>query len=112
MIKYLKLKKLDSEEIKKVIEITEKEFRIIKRDFKNPLLIVNIHKQRRIGKDKYSIKLKLEEPRIHQGNMMVAKQFDWDLVKALHKTFDNLKNEIRHKIGKEEIRKKKKRFWR
>jgi len=109
-ISYLGLKKLDDNEIDIINKLTERFYPKVNRNFEGVNLAINIKKYEAEGKRaKYSIHLKADHPDIK--NVLAAKQFDWDLATALHKTFDNLLNEIKHKFKKEVVQRKEKKFF-
>ncbi len=110
-IRYLGLKELDNFEINVIKDLAEKFYPKVDRDFKEAILTIDTKKYEVEGKrGKYSIHLKIDHPSIH-NNILAAKQFDWDLATALHKTFDNLLNEIKHKFKKEVVQRRKKKFF-
>ncbi len=105
MINYVGIEKLKPLEIKRVHELSQRYFSKFKRDFKDSNLTVTIKKYDSNGKSKFSVHARLETPDSH--NILLAKQADWDLSRALHKTFRNLENAINH-IFKREVTKRRK----
>ncbi|MBI2667429.1 hypothetical protein HYX17_01515 [Candidatus Woesearchaeota archaeon] len=105
-ISYLGLKKLDDLEIMTINRLTERFYSRINKEFEDSSLTIDIKKYKSTGKrSKYSIHLRINHPSIK--NILAAKQYDWDLATALHKTFDNILNEIEHKSKKESIKRKR-----
>ena len=75
----------------------------------DPLLIVEVKKQEKDGKVvKYAVHSRVRAPTI----IASVRQADWDLARALHKTFENLLNELEHKYKKVSRQKKRKSFTR
>lgn len=109
-ISYIGLKKLNAPEIEIVRSITSKEYSRILRSFKDANLIIEIKEHDAAGKagkaKKYSIHMKVESPNC----ILTAEQADWDIARALHKTFNNLKNEINHRYKDEVTLKRKLKF--
>ena len=63
---------------------------------------MDVHKFEKAGaRAKYSIHLRLEDPSI----LLTAEEADWELPKALHKTIQNLAEEVRKKSKREVTRK-------
>ncbi len=99
---YNRLKDLNAVETQEIKHHTEIAYEKVLRDFKNSKLIVDVHKfEKAGGKAKYSVHLRLEDPSL----LLTAEEVDWNLVKALHKTIDNLSEEVRKKSKKEITRK-------
>ncbi len=95
---YNRLKDLNAAETQEVKHLTEVAYDKILRDFKHAKLIVDVHKFVKAGaRAKYSIHLRLEDPSI----LLTAEEADWELAKALHKTIQNLSEEVRKKSKKE-----------
>lgn len=89
---YEGLKALKPEEIKVIKDLVEQGYEKIQRDFFNSKLIVDLHKMEKAGKRaKYSVHLRLDHPSL----MMSAEEAEWELEKALHKTMDNLMEQVR-----------------
>jgi|TARA_Y100000310_G_scaffold345729_1_gene468928 hypothetical protein len=108
-LQFIGLNKLDDLESSTVQRLTEKFYPKVDREFNGVNLSLDIKKHDPDGKRaKYSIHLKIVHPNIK--NILTAKQFDWDLKTALHKTFDSLLNEVNHKFKKEVTQRKKKIF--
>jgi len=107
LIKYKGLRRLNTLQIQEVKALTETEFKKIKYDFKDSDIFVDVKKQEKTGnRFKFSFHIRVESP----STILTAEQADWDVMKALHKTFDNLKTEVTHKFKKETIRRRKKIF--
>jgi hypothetical protein len=108
-IKYLGLKNLDSFEIAQLNSLTEKFYPKIERKVPDAILTVHVKTLNREGKKKtYDIKLKLSSRKIGVKSVHQPKA-DWDLARALHKTFNNLANLVNSCI-KPETRTRKKSF--
>ena len=108
LIKYKGLRRLNTLQIREVKRLTEQEFRKIKYDFKDCDIFVDVKKQEKAGnRFKFSFHIRVESPSI----VLTAKQADWDIMKALHKAFDNLKSEVTHKFKRESTRRRVKKFW-
>ncbi len=69
----------------------------LQRMIHNENFAVNIHVkayEKQGNQQKYSVHMRIESP----GHIFNAAQEDWELNTALHKTFDNLKNEIKKRF--------------
>ncbi|MDP3918337.1 MAG: hypothetical protein Q8Q35_00330 [Nanoarchaeota archaeon] len=104
-ITYTGLKKLNELEIEEVEKDINKLYNRLIRKIKDAKISVNIKEHNTSGKRKeYSVHLRLEANR---KIIATAKQADWDLPRALHKTIDNLENEAKHKLKFEGQNKRK-----
>ncbi len=66
-------------------------------------LLVDVNKKCKAGnRAKYAVHLRLEHPNL----IMSAEEEEWELVKALHKTIDNLMEQVRKKDRKTVMQKK------
>ncbi|MBT3985035.1 hypothetical protein HOD38_03850 [archaeon] len=106
-ISYKGLRRLNTLQIQYVKNLSEQEFKKIRRDFKDCTMFVDVKKQEKAGnRFKFSYHIRVESP----NTILTAKQSDWDALKALHKVFDNLKSEVTHKFKKEATRRRTKKF--
>ncbi len=100
-ITYRNLDRLDAAEIAAVQRICPREFEKIKRNFSNASLVVDIKKINRDGKKAaYEVNARIDAP----STKLHAKHSDWELQRALHRIFDNLKMEVEHKFKKREVK--------
>lgn len=100
-ITYINLDKLDAVEIATVQRISSREFGKIGRDFADASLVVDIKRINKAGKRAlYEITARIDAPSIK----LYAEHSDWELQRALHRTFDNLKMEVEHKFKKKEVK--------
>ncbi len=102
LIRYIDLKKLDSFEKDEVESIASKSCEKIDVFLKNAAatstLVFDIKKYDTTGKAaKYSIHLRLDVPNLKFS----AKAADWDLARVLHKVFNKLEHEVKHKFRSE-----------
>lgn len=105
---YKGLKKLDSFDISKVQTLTNRYFSKIERHFSNASLTVNVKKAAVTGKRaRYTIILRVSAP---TKVVLFAEHTDWELQRAIHRAFDNIKNEARHKFGIGVVKRNKKKF--
>ncbi|MBU4502636.1 MAG: hypothetical protein KKA79_08620 [Nanoarchaeota archaeon] len=95
-ITYKGLRKLDAMEISTIYNLTEKNFPKIQRHFSNASLTIDIKKAAVAGtRARYTILLRLAAP---TKIMLSAEHTDWDLTRAIHRAFDNVKNEAKHRF--------------
>lgn len=100
-INYRNLDRLDALEIATVQRISSREFEKIKRNFTDASLVVDIKKINKQGKRaSYEVKARIDIPSVK----LYAEHTDWELQRALHRTFDNLKVEVEHKFKKREVK--------
>jgi len=100
-INYKRLDKLDDFEIALVHKISEREFGKVKRNLANASLVVDIKKINREGRRAaYEVKARVDAPSL----VLHGEHTDWELQRALHRTFDNLKNEIERKFNKKKVK--------
>jgi len=96
-ITYKGLRKLDAFEISTVQNLAEKNFPKIARNFSNANLTVDVKKAAVKGKrSRYTIILRVAAP---TKTVFSAKHTDWELQRAVHRAFDNIKNEASHRFG-------------
>ena len=106
-VEYIGLKNLSPIEVKEIIRQTSLAHKRLHRDFPGLILLVYVKKHPKLGKkDKFTVRLRLEGT---HSVVLYAKQADWDLSKALHKTISNLEQEVRHKFKRENTRYPRKR---
>jgi len=108
-VQYKGLKNLDSLEIKEVKNLCENEFKKIKRELRSQTakMFIDIHKQEKDGKrKKFSFHIRILNPSI----VLTAKHSDFQIMKALHRSFDNLKTEVNKKFRKDVTKSKVKKF--
>jgi len=107
---YRGLRKVGNMEIRDIKTQSEKEFKKIKREIKgnkNAKLFIDVHKAEKAGnRYKYSIHLRVECPTI----LLTASHADFDLLRALHRAYDNIKTETTHKFKRENTPRRTKRF--
>lgn len=102
------LKKLDSFEISKVQTLTERYFPKVQRHFSNATLSVDVKTANVAGKRKrYTVLLRVLSP---NKTILSAKHTDWELQRAVHRAFDNIENEARHKFKVGVVNRRKKDF--
>jgi len=107
-ITYKGLKKLDSFDISKVQTLVERYFPKIERHFSNASLTVDVKKAAIKGKRaRYTIILRVSAP---TKVILTAKHMDWELQRAIHRAFDNLQNEARHRFKVGVVKRNKKNF--
>ena len=105
-IQFVGLKELDAMEIEKLQSLSEKHFSKIRRDFTNGRLVVNIKKGSSKAGDtsdkraRYEISLRLDAPAL----ICTAGHSDWELERAIHRSFNALQNEAKHKFEKKEAK--------
>lgn len=89
-----------------VQKICAENYNKIKRGLKNSLsLIVHIKcYEKEGGKKKYSIHIRCLSP----SKIMIesCRSHDWELARAIHKAFEDIKNQINHKFKSDTSRKK------
>lgn len=101
---YEGLKDLKQDEIKLIKELVEPGYERVKRDFVNSKLVVDVQKADKAGnRAKYTVHLRLDNPSL----LLTAEESDWELHKVLHKTLDNLQEQVRKKSNKKTINEKK-----
>jgi len=106
-ITYNGLKKLDSFEIIKVQTLTNRFFPKLKRHFANAVLKVNVKKDNTAGKrSRYTVVLRVLAPE----TILSVEHADWELQRAVHRAFDGLENEARHKFKVDGTKRRKKNF--
>lgn len=94
-LQFVGMNELTIEEQEAVNEISTKEFEKVKRELKNNVSIVVHIKcyKKEGGKDKYSLHIRVLAPtKIIES----CKSHDWDLTRALHKSFEDIHNQIAH----------------
>lgn len=107
-ITYKGLKKLDSFDISIVQTLANRYFPKIKRNFSNASLIVAVKKADVAGKRaRYTIILRVLSA---MKTIMSAEHTDWELQRAIHRAFDNIKNESRHRFKVGVVKRNKKSF--
>ena len=107
-ITYKGLKQLDSFDISKVQTLVERNFPKIERHFNNAELSVDIKKASKTGsRSRYTVLLRVISP---NKTILQAEHTDWELQRAIHRAFDNLKNEARHKYEVGVVKRNKKDF--
>lgn len=100
MIQYVGVSDLEPEEQLEVSRLSTEYYPKLKRQLKNVMsLVVHIKRYDKGGSTKFSIHTRVIAPtRIFES----CKSHDFDLARALHKSFKDLENEIRHKLHTEE----------
>lgn len=107
-ITYKGLKRLDSFDISKIQTLAERYFPKIERHFSNAALTLDVKKADTEGRRaRYTILLKVSAP---TKVVLSAEHTDWELQRAIHRAFDNLKNAARHKFGVGVVKRLKKSF--
>lgn len=107
-IVYKGLKNLDSFEISKVQTLVERYFPKVQRHFSNASLIVDVKTADITGNRKrYTILLRVLAP---NKTILSAKHTDWELQRAVHRAFDNIKNEAGHKFRVGVVNRQRKSF--
>ncbi|MEK6826746.1 MAG: hypothetical protein AABX90_03890 [Nanoarchaeota archaeon] len=94
-ISYIGLSKLDELEKFTIKKLSERSYKKIERYIKNPLVRLNIKKQK-IGGNRHRISLNATATGSNARFSSAADE--WDIAIATHKVFDRLQREIRHKI--------------
>ena len=93
-VQFINLKILEEEEKPTVNKLVDEYFSKIQREIKNASLIVQFKKYNKEGRRaKYSIHARVDAPSI----ICSAEASDWDLARTLHKVFNKVQNEIKHK---------------
>ncbi|MEK6961309.1 MAG: hypothetical protein AABX47_09130 [Nanoarchaeota archaeon] len=101
IIQFIGVNKLDTEEQEAVMRLSEEYYEKIKRQIKNRMsLVVHVKTyQKEGGKAKYALHVRLIAPtRVFES----CKSHDWDLPRALHKSFKDLISEIKHTLHTDE----------
>ncbi|MBI2670799.1 hypothetical protein HYX18_02385 [Candidatus Woesearchaeota archaeon] len=98
-IRFIGLNEFDSAERSIINELTDKHIKKISRAIGDYELVIKVKKHSTANKKidesvKYSIHAKMEFPNI----LIMASYADWDLRRTMHKTFEKLHNEIKHKF--------------
>lgn len=107
-ITYKGLKNLDSFDISKIQTLASRYFPKIERHFSNARLIVDVKRASKTGKrSRYTIILRVYAP---TKVVLFGEHTDWELQRAVHRAFDNIKNEARHKFGIGVVKRNKKNF--
>lgn len=107
-ITYKGLKKLDSFEISKVQTLANRYFPKIQRHFSNAALTIDVKKADIEGRRaRYTILLRVSAP---TKIILSAEHTDWELQRAIHRAFDNIKNEAKHKFKVGVVKRNKKNF--
>ena len=107
-ITYKGLKKLDSFDISTVQTLVERNFPKIERHFDNATLTVDIKKASKTGnRSRYTVLLRVTAP---TKTILKAEHTDWELQRAIHRAFDNIKSEARHKYEVGVVKRNKKDF--
>lgn len=95
VIQFIGIDNLEPLELADVQKISTKEFEKIKRVVKNiTSLVVQVKTYKKEGnKKKYSIHLRCSSPtKVFES----CRAHDWELARAVHNAFDNLKTQIKH----------------
>ncbi len=95
IIQFIGLNELEDIEKDMVNRITTQYYQKIKRALKNIIsFVVHIKQHKKSGHvSKYSIHIRVKSPkRMFES----AKDADFDLARALHKSFENIETEIKH----------------
>ena len=100
MIQYVGVSELEPEEQLEVSRLSTEYYPKIKRQLKNIMsLVVHIKKYEKGGSTKFSIHVRVIAPsRLFES----CKSHDFDLARALHKSFEDVQSEMRHKLHTEE----------
>lgn len=101
-LRFIGLDKCDDFEKARINDLTQKHIKKLSRDIKDYILIMKIKKHSAIKKSidksvKYSIHIKIEFPNI----LINASYADWDLKRTVHRVFEKIQNEIKHKFKTE-----------
>lgn len=105
---YKGLKNLDSFDISIVQTLASRYFPKIKRNFSNASLIVDVKKADIAGKRaRYTILLRVISAR---KIIMSAEHTDWELQRAVHRAFANIRAEARHRFKVGVVKRNKKSF--
>jgi len=106
-ITYVGLKNLDSFEISNLQTLVNRYYPKIHRHFSNATLTVNVKIADVTGKRKrYTISLRVSAPSV----ILSAEHMDWELQRAVHRAFEGLKNNARHKFKVGVVKRRKKKF--
>jgi len=94
------LNSIEKQEIKGILETADNK---IQKEVFGAKLLVDVNKKSKAGnRAKYSVHLRLDHPSL----MFSAEEAEWELVKALHKSVDNLMEQV-WKKGKKTVMEKK-----
>lgn len=97
-IEYVRVKELEVDEKLILSGITEKFASKLDRETKNAYLIVNVKKQSKPdGRPRYEVNVRVDSHSVIAG----AVANDYDLRKALHKAYEKLFSEVKHKFKTE-----------
>ena len=107
-ITYKGLKKLDPFDISTIQTLVERYFPKIERHFSNASLTVDVKKAAKEGRRaRYTILLRVTAP---NKVILSAEHTDWELQRAIHRAFDNIKSEARHRFDVGVVKRTKKSF--
>ena len=93
-VQFVGLRDLTQEEANLISTIVESYKLKFERDIPDFTLIVRIKKLRKLGKQKFSIHTRLQNP----TNILVSQAADWDFSRTIHKSMKKLENELQHKF--------------
>ncbi|MBI5871919.1 hypothetical protein HZB88_02435 [archaeon] len=102
-IEYIGLKAFTVIEADTIRSISENYFNKILREFNQGKILVNVKKFVKAGlRSKYSVHLRVDHPSL----VLNATDSDWELARALHKCFTNMRNEVKKRFPKEKAKQK------
>jgi hypothetical protein len=100
-IVYRGLNKLEAIEVATIQRIAAKEFGKLKRGLGDASLVLDVKKINKAGKRAtYEARARVDMPSIR----LQAEHSDWELQRALHRMFENLKVEVEHKFKKNVVK--------
>lgn len=103
VIQLVGVNKLPAEEQAVVQEITTSEYEKVKRDMHNLTdLVVHVKTYEKDGgRKKYSLHVRVNAPSVMFES---SRSDDWDLRRAMHKAFEDVKNQVKHKFHSDRTR--------
>jgi hypothetical protein len=110
VIQFIGLKELLPEEQDLVQSLTTKGYEKIKRDLRNTTsLLVHVKRYKKAAateekRQKYSVHVKVVAAT--RRPIVSCKAHDWELARALHKAFNDIRNQLKHAFYTDETRPK------
>ncbi|GEM_PF-1016152 len=97
VLQFVGVKDLTIEEQELINDLSTKEFEKVKQSLKNTIsMIIHVKNHGKKGaKNKYALHIRVIAP---TGIIESCKSHDWDLARALRKSFEDIKNQIEHKF--------------
>lgn len=98
IIQYVGVSDLNEEERAAVNRVTTEGYEKVKRDLQNLTnLLVHIKTYNKEGdRKKYSVHLRVDAPT--KINLASSRSDDWEIAAAMHKAFDDVRAQIRHRL--------------